>query len=569
MVVSRSFAEALRPGLSALRRRDGPAVRGDLLGGLTVAAYLVPQVMAYAALAGLAPVTGLWASLGALALYAVLGTSRLLSVGPESTTALLTAVSVAPLAAGDPGRYAALAAGLALVVGVISVLGRIARLGFLADLLSRPVLVGYMAGIAVIMVIGQLGSLTGVRLDGDGPVGELVSLVGGLTQVHLPTLVLSLVALVLLFVGARLAPRAPVPLVVVLLTAGAVTLLGPAAAGIATVGTVPAGFPVPSLPGLGLADYGGLVLPALGVAVVAFSDVVLTGRAFAHHTEAPDGDRELLALGATNLASGVLGGFPVSSSGSRTALGKATGARSQLHSVIALVVVAGVLLFGGAVLGTLPRAALGALVVFAAVRLVDVREFRRIAAFRRSELLLALATVAAVLALGVLYGVLAAVGLSLLDLVRRIARPHSAALGFAPGVAGMHDVGDVPGAQQVPGLLVHRYDAPLFFANVEDFRRSVHRAVAAAPVPVRWVILDLEAVTELDLTAADALCALARELTADGIVLGTARAKRELVADLEAGGVLALLDRTRLYPTMPTAVAAYHAETDPPRDAAG
>lgn len=552
------FAGALRPGLRALRERDRAALRGDLVGGLTVAAYLVPQVMAYATLAGLPPATGLWSALGALAVYAVAGTSRLLSVGPESTTALLTAVAIAPAAAGDPARAAPLAAALALVVGVVCVLGRVARLGFLADLLSRPILVGYMAGIAVLMIIGQLAALTGVPVEGSAPVAEVLAFVRGLAAVHLPTLAVSVAALIVLVVGARRFPRVPVPLVVVLLAAAAVALLG--GAGIATVGAVPTGLPVPRPPSVSFGDYAALVLPALGVAVVGFSDVVLTGRAFADRADPPpDADRELLALGGTNLAAGLLGGFPVSSSGSRTALGRATGARSQLHSLVALVAVAVVLLVGGEVLRSLPRAALGALVVYAAIRLVDVGEIRRIAAFRRSELLLAAATVAAVLVLGVLYGVLAAVGLSLLDLVRRIARPHVASLGFAPGVPGMHDLDDLPGTEAVPGLVVHRYDAPLFFANAEDFRRSVRRAVEAAESPVRWVLLDLEAVTELDVTAADAVCGLARELVEDGVVPAIARAKRELVADLRAGGVLEVVDPSRVYPTLPTAVAAFRA----------
>ena len=558
----------LAPGIDALRRRRWPALRGDLLGGLTVAAYLVPQVLAYAAVAGLPPVTGLWAAGAALAVYPLLGSSRLLSIGPESTTALLTAVAIAPVAGGDPGRYAALAAGLALIVGVVCVIARIARLAFLADLLSRPVLVGYLAGIAVIMIISQLEPLTGVSVEGDGALQEVVSFATGLDQVHLPTLAVGLIVLALLGLGALLTPRAPVPMVAVLLAAGAVAVFGLDERGVATIGAVPAGLPVPGLPAITLADYGSLLLPALGVAVVGYTDVVLTGRAFADRggdrTATPlDADRELLALGGANLASGLVGAFPVSSSGSRTALGEATGARSQLHSVVVLLAVGAVLLAGGRVLETLPRAALGALVVYAALRLIDVHEFRRIARFRRSELLLALATVAAVLALGVLYGVLAAVGLSLLDLVRRIARPHSAVLGFAPGVPGMHDVGDLPGTEQVPGLVVHRYDAPLFFANADDFRSSV-LAASEDTESARWVLLDLEAVTELDVTAADMLCGLARELTGRGVVVAVARAKRELVEDLAAGGVLETIPRERLYPTLPTAVAAYRAATDGP-----
>lgn len=555
----------LAPGIDALRRRRWPAVRGDLLGGLTVAAYLIPQVLAYAVVAGLPPVAGLWAAAAALVVYPLLGSSRLLSIGPESTTALLTAVAIAPMAAGDPGRYAALAAGLALVVGVVCVLARIARLAFLADLLSRPVLVGYLAGIAVIMIISQLEPLTGVSVEGDWALGEVVSFATGLHQVHLPTLAVGLTVLALLGLGALVAPRAPVPLMAVLLAAGAVAVFGLDERGVATIGGVPAGLPIPGLPAITPTEYGSLLLPALGVAVVGYTDVVLTGRAFADRagdrTATPlDADRELLALGGANLTSGLVGAFPVSSSGSRTALGEATGARSQLHSVVALLAVGAVLLAGGRVLEALPRAALGALVVYAALRLIDVREFRRIGQFRRSELLLALATVAAVLALGVLYGVLAAVGLSLLDLVRRIARPHSAVLGFAPGIPGMHDVGDLPGTEQVPGLVVHRYDAPLFFANADDFRSSVLAAIEDT-ASARWVLLDLEAVTELDVTAADMLCGLARELTVRGLVVAVARAKRELVEDLAAGGVLETIPRERLYPTLPTAVAAYRAAT--------
>ncbi len=530
-----------------------------------MSAYLVPQVLAYAVVAGLPPVAGLWAAAAALVVYPLLGSSRLLSIGPESTTALLTAVAIAPLAAGDPGRYAALAAGLALVVGVVCVLARLARLAFLADLLSRPVLVGYLAGIAAIMIISQLEPLTGVSLEGDGAFEEVVSFATGLDQVHLPTLAVGLTVLALLGLGALVAPRAPVPLITVLLAAGAVAVFRLDERGVATIGAVPAGLPVPELPAITPTEYGSLLLPALGVAVVGYTDVVLTGRAFADRggdrTATPlDADRELLALGGANLASGLVGAFPVSSSGSRTALGAATGARSQLHSVVALLAVGAVLLAGGRVLEVLPRAALGALVVYAALRLVDVHEFRRIAHFRRSELLLALATVAAVLALGVLYGVLVAIGLSLLDLVRRIARPHSAVLGFAPGIPGMHDVGDLPGTEQVPGLVVHRYDAPLFFANADDFRSSV-LAATEDTASARWVLLDLEAVTELDVTAADMLCGLARELTGRGVVVAVARAKRELVEDLAAGGVLETIPRERLYPTLPTAVAAYRAAT--------
>ena len=365
--MSTGVAAGLRPGLAALRRRDLPAVRGDVLAGVTVAAYLVPQVLAYAEVAGLAAVTGLWTAVAALGAYVVFGSSRQLSVGPESTTAIMTAVALAPLAAGDGGRYAALAGALALLVGALCLLGRLARLGFLADLLSRPVLVGYLTGIALIMISGQLEKITGVPVDGDTFVAELLSFAANIGQVHLPTLLLSAAVLAFLLVGAKLFPRAPIPLLAVLLAAGATALLTADALGVRVVGSVPQGIPVPALPSVTITDLTDLLLPAVGVAIVAYSDNVLTGRAFATRNSYPlDADQEMLALGAANVAAGLLQGFPVSSSGSRTVIGDSLGSRSQLSSIVTLLLVVVVLFVGGPVLAAFPTAALGALVVYAA-----------------------------------------------------------------------------------------------------------------------------------------------------------------------------------------------------------
>ncbi|MFB9385611.1 SulP family inorganic anion transporter [Pseudonocardia petroleophila] len=553
----------VRPGLSALRWRDRPAVVADLLAGATIAAYLVPQVLAYAEVAGLPAVAGLWASVAALTAYAVLGSSRLLSVGPESTTAVMTLIAIAPLAAGDPGRHAALSAALAALVGVLCVAARVARLGFLADLLSRPVLVGYLTGIALIMIAGQLGRLTGIPVEGGTFVEDVAGAVGGLDQVHPPTLVLSAAVLAVLVVVALVLPRLPGPLLAVLLATAASAALDLPRLGVAVVGATPPGLPSFALPAVGPADLGALLLPALGVALVAYSDNVLTGRAFARDGQRVDADQELLALGAANLAAGVLQGFPVSSSGSRTAIGAAVGGRSQLASVVTVLLVLGVLLVGGPVLAAFPTAALGALVVYAAVRLVSWREFRRFARFRRSELLIAVATTTAVLALGVLTGVLAAIGLSILDLLRRVSRPHDGVLGFVPGLAGMHDVDDHPGATTVPGLVVYRYDAPLCFANAEDFRTRALAAVDADPRPA-WLLLNLEAVVEVDITAVDALFALCDELERRGVVVALARVKHELLEDLVRSGLRDRIGADRIFPTLPTAVAAYRAEAPCP-----
>ncbi len=567
------------PGLIQFRHYRRSWLRGDILAGVTVAAYLVPQVMAYAEVAGLPPVVGLWATLGPLAVYAVLGSSRQLSIGPESTTALMTAVVLMPIAAGDPARYGALAVTLALLVGAICLLGRLARLGFLADLLSKPVLVGYMAGVSVIMIAGQLAKVTGVPVEGSEFVPQLSSFIRGLDQVHWPTAILGVVLVVLLFTLSRVAPRLPGPLIVVALAALVVALFSLQDVGIQVVGTVPGGLPVPAIPSPNLADLSMLILPALGIAIVGYTDNVLTARAFAlKQGQTIDANQEWTALGAGNVASSLFHGFPISCSASRTALGAALGSRTQLYSVVVLALVLLTLVVAGPLLASFPKAALGALVIFAAVRLIDVAEIRRIARFRRSELLLAALTTVAVLGLGVLSGVLAAVGLSIVDLLRRVARPHDSILGYVPGISGMHDVDDYPTARQVPGLVVYRYDAPLCFANAEDFRRRALAAVdsagtslddTGAPVDssahpaddaggtVEWFVLNAEANVEIDITAADALEQLRREVDSRGVVFAMARVKQDLRADLVRAGLVETVGAELIFPTLPTAVAAY------------
>jgi high affinity sulfate transporter 1 len=528
-----------------------------VVGGLTVAAYLVPQVMAYATLAGLPPVTGLWAALPALVLYALLGTSRTVSVGPESTTALMTAAVVAPLAGGDPDRYATLAATLAMIVGVIGVAASLLRLGFVADLLSRPVLLGYLAGVAVAMIVGQLGRATGIRVEGHSLGPQLLSLGRQLPQAHLPTLALTLAVLGFLVAARRVLPSVPGPLLAVVLAAVAVAGLDLEARGIAVIGEVPTGLPVPIAPDPG--EAAGLLLSAVGVLVVGYTDLVLTARAFADRAgEQIDATRELLALGVANLAAGALRGLPVSSSSSRTAIGKAAGATTQRHSLVAAAVVLLVLLVAAPGLALFPSAALAALVIYAAGRFIDVAGFRRLARFRRSELALAITATAGVLTFDVLYGIIVAVGLSVVDLLRRVARPHDAVLGFVPGVAGMHDVADYPEARTVPGLLVYRYDSPLFFANANDFAHRSLAALSEAEDPVAWFVLNMEANVEVDITGLDSVEELRNDLSRRGVVLALARVKQDLLRDLRAYGLADALGPDRIFPTLPTAVEAYH-----------
>ena len=554
----RSGWELFAPGVVVLRHYERAWLRGDVLGGITVAAYLIPQVMAYAVVAGLPPVTGLWASFGPLLVYAALGSSRRLSIGPESTTALMTAAAVGAMVAGDPQRYAAVAAALAIVVGGICVVARLVRLGFAADLLSRPVLVGYMAGVAVLMIISQLGKLTGMDVHGERPRQEAAYFLTHLDQVKTPTLLLSLAVTAGLLVAQRLRPRWPNPLIAMLLAAAVTSLFDLGQYGVATVGTIPRGLPVPGLPDVSWDQVVGLLLPALGVAAVGYSDNVLTGRAFgARHHERIDANQEFLALGAANVASGLMQGFPVSSSGSRTVIGDSLGASTQLSSLVTLATVLIGTLVAAPVLEAFPMAALGGLVTYAAIRLVDVKEMRRIGRYRSGEVLVVVATTASVLLLGVLPGIAVAIGVSIIELLFRVARPHDGILGYAPGVPGMHDVDDYPGAALVEGLVVYRYDSPLFFANAEDFRRRATAAVDDAPWPVRWFLLNMEANTEVDLTGMDALEELRAELVERGIVVALARVKQELHDDLEEVGLAGRIGEDRIYMTLPTAVAGY------------
>ncbi|WP_282101734.1 SulP family inorganic anion transporter [Corynebacterium callunae] len=554
------------PGITVMRSYKLSWLRGDLLAGVTVAAYLVPQVMAYAVIAGLPPVVGLWAVLAPMVIYFFLGTSRKLSIGPESTTALMTAAGVGALvgatgAAGAPQRYAEVAALLAIATGVVCLIAAIGRLGFVSRLLSRPVLIGYLIGIALLMIISQLSKVTKVQVQGENSYQEIHSFLSQIQQIHLPTLILAVVILVALFAGKRFLPNIPSALGVLLLAAITVAVFQLQQFGIEVIGEVPDGLPQPQLPHLGDLQLWTLFPYAIGIAIVGFSDNILTARAFVAEEDEPiNPNQELLALGAANIANGFVQGFPVSSSGSRTVLGVAAGARSQVHSLVVIAVVIVVLLFAGPVLQNFPQAALGALVIYAATQLINVAEVRRIAQFRRSELVLTLVTAGAVVVLGVLNGIGVAIAFSILDLIRRITRPNADVLGFVPGIPGMHSIEDYPNATTVPGLVVFRYDSPLFFANADDFYTRALQAVDASPQPVHWFLLNAEANTEVDLTAVDALEKLRKTLHERGIRFTMARVKMELSQNLQPTGFLEHVGKQYIFATLPTAVAAYEQE---------
>jgi len=545
-------------GLAQLADYDAGWFRTDILAGVTVTAYLVPQVLAYADLAGVPPISGLWVAVLAMLVYALLGTSRMLSVGPEAAASIMVAAAVAPIAGGDPARYAALVAGLALLVGLVCLAAFALRLGFLADLLSQPILVGYLAGVAVIMVASQLGTISGVALVAGDSLGRIAELAERLGDIQPLSAILGAVVVAFLLVLRRIAPLAPGTLLAVIGAAAVVAVFGLEARGVALVGSVPAGLPTPSLPDLRLTDLAALAGPAVAVAFVAYTQVSLTGRAFAgRNGETIDTNREFLALGAANVVAGLTGGFAVSTSSSRTAILDVMRARSQLAGIVSALAVVVVVLAVPGLIALIPRAALGGIVVFAALRLIDVGGLRRLAGFRTTELALALAALAGVLVFDVLAGILVAIALSVIDLVARVARPPASVLGRVPGLAGLHNIEDYPDAVQIPGLLVFRYDAPLCFANAQDFRTHALDFVDAQAIPVEWFLLNAEAIVELDTTSAAALRELTEELGERGVTFAMARVKQDLLAQLRRAGLLEVIDERRIYPTLPVAVEAF------------
>jgi SulP family sulfate permease len=546
-------------GVQRLLHYDRKDLRGDLVGGLTVTAYLIPQVMAYSALAGLPAQTGLWVIVVTMTMYALIGSSRLLSVGPESTTALLTAAVLAPLALGDPVHYAALAALLAFLVGMYALLAFVFRLGFVGELISKPVLIGYMAGVAVIMIASQLGKITGVDVAGDSFLEVMSSFAKNAPAgISWLSVAIGMSVTVLLLVFTPRYPRVPVPLVVMLAATAVVAALDLTAYGVSVVGDVPFAIPRVGLPSLGSDDLSLMLLPALGIFIVGYADNILTARIFAaRHNQRVHNNQEFLAMGATNIGSSLVSGFPVSSSASRTVIAEASGARSQLYSLVSAALVLLSMLAFSRVIAAFPSAALGGLVVYAAIRLIDVKEFRRLWSFRRREFLLAAFAVAGVLLFNILYGVLAAVVISIVELLTRVARPHAAVLGQSPDIAGWHDIDDYTGSQQIAGLVVFRYDSPLFFANAEHFALRCNEAVDGAWPPPRWFLLNMEGNTEVDITGLDALEEVRDHCERNGIVLALVRVKKEILDDLTRHGVAGRIGEDRIFATLPTAVSAY------------
>ena len=542
-------------GLLRTYRREW--ISGDLRGGLSASLVMIPSVIAYAELAGLRPEYGLYAALMAMLGYALFASSRQVIAGPDAALALLVASAVGPLAGGDPTRTAALAAATALLGGGLMLLAAGLRVGMVADFLSQPVLIGYMTGASLILVSTQLGKLFGIKLEQQNFFPLLLELAARLGQTHVLTLCLGLGFLGLLLAARHWIPKLPGALVVVVaLVISAIFDLE--RHGVKVIGHVPRGLPLPRLPSVTMADLRELLPGALGIALLTFPDGILLARAFAvknrydiHPTQ------ELRALAVSNLAAGLFQGFSVGASQSRTAVNDAAGGRTQMASLVSVASLALFLLFLTPLLRPLPMVVLGSILIFAGANLVDVNAYRMLRRISRPAFYIALLVTAGVLVSGVVAGILIGVMLSLVYLLGRLARPTDAVLQEVAGTGQFHDLREAGASETVPGLIAYRFYAPLFFANADHFIERVRELVAASPTQVRWFLLDAQAITDIDVTGADALARLIEELRLKGINFKIARANRPLREKLAHIGLGEHIGEATLFPSVHAAIAAF------------
>ena len=543
------------PGLRAVRTYDRRWTRSDVVAGVVLAAILVPQGLAYAELAGLPPVTGLYTSIGCLVGYAIFGPSKILVLGPDSSISPLIFAALLPLLAsgGDAHRAIALAGMLAIIVAVIEIGLGIGKLGFVADLLSSEVQVGYMNGLAIIIIVGQLPKLFGFSTDAEGFGPELKAFVLGLDGTVGAALVVGLGVLAILLVLSRFTKVVPAVLVGIVAATVVSAIFDLHAHGVATVGTLPRGVPTPSVPWTKWADVGPLMIAAVGITLVSLADTIATSSSFgARRGEEVDPNQEMIGIGAANLAAGLLQGFAVSTSGSRTAVVEQAGAKSQLASLVGAGIVVALLLFFNSLLADLPQSALAAVLIAAALSLLDLEALARYARVRRSALVLSLVASVGVIVFGVLPGIVIAIILAVLLFFHRSWQPHGAVLGQVKGLEGWHNVGRYPDAQELPGIVVYRWEAPLFFANCSAFRSQIRQVVHDRQA--RWVVVQCEAMTDVDVSAARMLEQLDRELNAAGVHMAFAEMRARLQDLVRRYGLFETLDRDRFYPTLEAAI---------------
>jgi high affinity sulfate transporter 1 len=537
----------------------------DVVAGIVLTTLLVPQGMAYAELAGLPPITGLYTSILCLLGYAAFGPSRILVLGPDSSLGPMIAATILPLVAanGDPKRAIALASMLAIMVGAIMILAAVARLGFIADLISKPTMIGYMNGLALTILVGQLPKLFGFKVDATDLIGEFTAFVKGLAdgKAVAAAAAVGIAGIVVILVLQRWLPKIPAVLITVVLAIAATTVFGLAGKGVGLVGVLPKGFPPLTIPDIRLADLAPLIAGALGIAVVSLADTISTASAFAARTgQQVHGNQEMIGIGAANLAAGVFQGFPVSTSGSRTAVAERSGAKTQFTGITGAVLIILMIVFLPGLFRNLPQPILAAVVITASLSLADVPGTVRLWRQRKVECMLSVAAFLGVALLGVLPGIAIAVGLSILNVFRRAWWPYQAVLGRVEGLEGYHDTRSYPAASRLPGLVIYRFDAPLFFANAKTFRDEVMRMAQADPPP-SWILIAAEPMTDVDTTASDVLEELDETLNARRISLVFAELKDPVRRKIERYGLTRTIDPHHFFPTVEAAVTAFRAET--------
>jgi len=549
------------PGMDAAMSYQRAWLGKDVVAGLVLSALLVPQGMAYAQLAGLPAVTGLYTSVLCLLGYAVFGPSRVLVLGPDSALGPMIAATLAPLllAGGDPERAVVLASFLAVLVGVVMTVAGIAKLGFVADLLSKPTQVGYMNGLAITIVIGQLPKLFGFSVKADGLLQEARAFVHGLGagEVNTAAAAVGITSLVAILLLQRLLPKVPAVLVAIVGASIAVGLFDLQAHGVSTIGVLPRGLPPFGIPRVAWTEVPHLLGGAAAISLVALADTMSTSSSFASRRgERVRGNQEMIGIGAANIAAGLFNGFPVSTSGSRTAVAEQAGARSQLTGVVGAVTITLLLVLAPALMQNVPQPTLAAVVMAAALSLADPRGMVRLWRRRRMEFWVCLAALLGVALLGVLPGILIAVALSILNVFRRAWWPHQAELGRVSDMAGLHDTESYPAAELMPGLLVYRFDAPLIFANARAFGDHV-RAMTEERPGLRWIVLAAEPITDVDTTASDMLADLDEWLNDRGVALVLAELKDPVREKIERYELTRTLSPDHFFATVEDAVDAY------------
>ena len=546
------------PGIDTLRQYQAAWLRHDIAAGLVLASMLVPVGIAYAEASGLPGIYGLYATIVPLLVYAVFGPSQILVLGPDSALAAIILGVVVPLSDGHPLRAIALAGAMAIVSGTVCILAGIVRLGFITELLSKPIRYGYMNGIALTVLISQLPKLLGFSIDGDGPLRSLwaigEAILGGKTNWVAFAIGLGTLIVILLLAGNKRLPGILIAVVGATLVVGGLDL---GAHGVKVLGPLPQGLPGFAIPWIGYGDIAPVLIGGCAIALVSFADTSVLSRSYAARLGVSvDPNKEMVGLGAANLAAGFFQGFAISSSSSRTPVAEAAGARTQLTSVVGALAIAFVLLLAPDLLKHLPNAALAAVVIAAAIGLIEVADLKRIYRIQQWEFWLAIVCFVGVAVLGVIPGIGLAIVIAIAEFLWDGWRPHSAVLGRAHGIKGYHDLKRYPDARQIPGLVLFRWDAPLFFANAEFFNERVLDAVAKSPTKVRWLVVTAEPVTSVDVTSGDALVELHEALRAQGVELYFAELKDPVKDKLTRFGLSELLGEN-YFPTIGVAVSRY------------